>query len=117
MISIQTILQKIDGISFVYLDQRDVVRHKLVRDIIDAYEKFENKKKYEDLFHHVERTYREKLRERIGTHSMMVAPDAPVTDRYWSNRVFMAMGFGAFMLHPYCAKLAEMYKDGEEIIF
>ncbi len=44
LISIQTILKNIDGISFVYLDQKDVVRHKLVRDIIDAYEKFENKK-------------------------------------------------------------------------
>ena len=45
LVSIQNILQQIDGISFVYLDQSDVVRHKLVRDIIDAYEKFENKKK------------------------------------------------------------------------
>jgi phosphate starvation-inducible PhoH-like protein len=45
LISIQKILQDIDGISFVYLDQKDVVRHKLVRDIIDAYEKFENKKR------------------------------------------------------------------------
>jgi phosphate starvation-inducible protein PhoH and related proteins len=45
LVSIQNILQQIDGISFVYLDQADVVRHKLVRDIIDAYEKFENKKK------------------------------------------------------------------------
>ncbi len=45
LISIQNILQNINGISFVYLDQRDVVRHKLVRDIIEAYEKFENKKK------------------------------------------------------------------------
>jgi phosphate starvation-inducible protein PhoH and related proteins len=44
LISIQQILKGIDGISFVYLDQRDVVRHKLVRDIIDAYEKFEQKK-------------------------------------------------------------------------
>jgi phosphate starvation-inducible protein PhoH and related proteins len=43
LISIQNILQDIEGISFVYLDQSDVVRHKLVRDIIDAYEKFENK--------------------------------------------------------------------------
>lgn len=43
LISIQKILQDIDGISFVYLDQQDVVRHKLVRDIIDAYEKFEEK--------------------------------------------------------------------------
>ncbi len=45
LISIQRILQDIEGISFVYLDQADVVRHKLVRDIIDAYEKFENKKR------------------------------------------------------------------------
>ena len=45
LISIQKILMQIDGISFVYLDQKDVVRHKLVRDIIDAYEKFESKKR------------------------------------------------------------------------
>jgi phosphate starvation-inducible PhoH-like protein len=43
LISIQNILKDINGISFVYLSQEDVVRHKLVRDIIDAYEKFENK--------------------------------------------------------------------------
>lgn len=43
LVSIQKILQDINGISFVYLDQNDVVRHKLVRDIIEAYEKFENK--------------------------------------------------------------------------
>ena len=29
----------IDGISFVYFDKGDVVRHKLVKDIIDAYER------------------------------------------------------------------------------
>ncbi|MEI8102199.1 MAG: PhoH family protein [Chlorobium sp.] len=32
------ILKNIKGISFVYLDKSDVVRHKLVRDIINAYE-------------------------------------------------------------------------------
>jgi len=35
------ILHDIKGISFVYLDKTDVVRHKLVRDIIDAYEHHE----------------------------------------------------------------------------
>lgn len=44
LISIQNILQEIDGIDFVYLDEGDVVRHKLVRDIIKAYDKFEEKK-------------------------------------------------------------------------
>lgn len=41
LISIQEILNEIPGISFVYLDQQDVVRHALVRQIIDAYERFE----------------------------------------------------------------------------
>ena len=39
LMSIQNILQDVEGISFVHLGQEDVVRHKLVRDIIDAYEK------------------------------------------------------------------------------
>jgi phosphate starvation-inducible PhoH-like protein len=43
LISIQHILKDIEGISFVYLDENDVVRHKLVRDIIEAYDKYENK--------------------------------------------------------------------------
>ncbi len=41
--TIQHILEKIKGIAFVYMDQNDVVRHKLIRDIIEAYEKYEDK--------------------------------------------------------------------------
>jgi phosphate starvation-inducible PhoH-like protein len=32
----------IEGISFVYFDERDVVRHKLVQQIVKAYEAFSN---------------------------------------------------------------------------
>jgi phosphate starvation-inducible PhoH-like protein len=39
LVQVQHILRDIDGIDFVYLDQSDVVRHRLVRDIIAAYEK------------------------------------------------------------------------------
>ncbi|MGM0458745.1 MAG: PhoH family protein [Bacteroidota bacterium] len=45
LIVIQKILKDVDGISFVYLNQDDVVRHKLVRDIIEAYDKYEDKKR------------------------------------------------------------------------
>lgn len=38
------ILSKVEGVAFVYFDKSDVVRHKLVKDIIDAYEKFNNNK-------------------------------------------------------------------------
>lgn len=43
LVSVQDILSGIKGIDFVYLDKRDVVRHKLIRDIIAAYEKEEEK--------------------------------------------------------------------------
>ncbi|MBN2285609.1 MAG: PhoH family protein [Tissierellales bacterium] len=37
----EKILKDVNGISFIYFDKKDVVRHKLVRDIIKAYEIFE----------------------------------------------------------------------------
>lgn len=39
LIQAKEILQGINGVGFVYFDKEDVVRHKLVKDIIDAYEK------------------------------------------------------------------------------
>ena len=42
LVQIQDILQHIDGVSFCYFDRNDVVRHRLVKDIIDAYEKYHN---------------------------------------------------------------------------
>lgn len=42
LVQIQKILAGIKGIEFVYLTERDVVRHRLVQDIIRAYERFES---------------------------------------------------------------------------
>lgn len=39
LIQIQSILKGIEGIDFIYLNDKDVVRHRLVREIIKAYEK------------------------------------------------------------------------------
>jgi phosphate starvation-inducible PhoH-like protein len=44
LIQAKDILSKVEGVAFVYFDKGDVVRHKLVKDIIDAYEKFSNNK-------------------------------------------------------------------------
>ena len=38
----KNILSNVDGVGFTYFDKKDVVRHKLVKDIIDAYESFSN---------------------------------------------------------------------------
>lgn len=42
LVQIQEVLRGVGGIAFVYLDRNDVVRHRLVKDIIDAYDKYHN---------------------------------------------------------------------------
>jgi len=42
---VKNIVGNIKGIAFVELTQKDVVRHKLVQDIIKAYEKHESRRK------------------------------------------------------------------------
>ncbi len=40
LVQAKDILKNIEGVGFVYFEKSDVVRHKLVKDIINAYEKF-----------------------------------------------------------------------------
>ena len=42
LLEIERILQSVEGIGFVYLSESDVVRHRLVKDIIRAYAKHDN---------------------------------------------------------------------------
>lgn len=42
LVQAQNILCGIDGVAFVYFTKQDVVRHKLVKEILNAYEKFQN---------------------------------------------------------------------------
>ncbi len=42
LVQAQSILTGIDGVAFVYFTKQDVVRHKLVKDILNAYEKYQN---------------------------------------------------------------------------
>ncbi len=42
LVEVKEILSHVDGVGFVYFDKKDVVRHKLVKDIIHAYEQFGN---------------------------------------------------------------------------
>ena len=45
LVQVREILANIKGVSFVYFDRSDVVRHRLVKDIIDAYEKYNGNNK------------------------------------------------------------------------
>ncbi len=39
LLDLETILGGIDGLAFVRLSSRDVVRHRIVQQIVDAYER------------------------------------------------------------------------------
>ncbi len=41
LVQIQDVLKDVEGISFVYFGRDDVVRHRLVKDIVDAYDKYQ----------------------------------------------------------------------------
>jgi phosphate starvation-inducible PhoH-like protein len=44
LLQAKTILSGINGIQFIYLTERDVVRHRLVQEVIKAYARFESRK-------------------------------------------------------------------------
>ena len=60
------ILKGEKGISFVELNKKDIVRHKLVERIVDAYEKFDKEKKAEREKLNGERLTISKERQNVG---------------------------------------------------
>lgn len=53
------------------------------------------------------------LADLFAAAKVVVAPDGPSTDRYWSNRVWLTLSLGGFLLHPHCARLREFYTPAE----
>lgn len=70
-----------------------------------------------DFKHIPEGVYGREAANLIAGTRVNLAPAAPVSNRYWSNRVYVTLGFGGFLLHPYSAGLAQQYQDREEIVF
>lgn len=74
--------------------------------------------RYGEGFRHIQKgVYGRDLAHLIASTGIVLAPSGPVTDRYWSNRVYNVLGFGGFLLHPFSEGLAKQYKDGAEIMF
>ncbi len=68
--------------------------------------------KFDGGFSHVQKgLYREQLAEVVASAEIVVAPPSPVTDHYWSNRVYNMLGLGAFLLHPYSKGLEQQYNQ------
>lgn len=59
--------------------------------------------------------YREKMAELVHQCGICVCPDAPVTPRYASNRVFNMAGFGGLVFHPRCEAVSGWYARDEVV--
>ncbi len=57
------------------------------------------------------------LADVFASVKIVVAPDGPNTDLYWSNRVYLTTGLGGFLLHPYCEGLRAQYPDRELLMY
>lgn len=57
------------------------------------------------------------LADLIARSKIVIAPDTPVTDRYWSNRVYLTLGFGGLLMHKWSRGLSEQYDGGRHLSF
>ena len=58
-----------------------------------------------------------KLSRYLLWSKIALAPIAPVTNWYWSNRVYLTTSLGGFMVHPRCCKLMSHFQEGNEIAY
>lgn len=53
----------------------------------------------------------------VAGAGVVIAPDGPVTDRYWSNRIYIACAAGALLVHPWSEGAAQHYEPDLEVVF
>lgn len=82
----------------------------------------EMRQTYGDRFLHISKgVHGQALAQLITDASVVVAPPSPVTNKYWSNRVYLTLGLGGFLLHPYTQGLEQsvsplmMYEDMDHL--
>lgn len=63
------------------------------------------------------RVHKIALADALSRCAIALALDGPSSDSYWSNRVYLTLGLGGFMLHPACAKLREQFAHHELVTY
>lgn len=63
------------------------------------------------------RKHGRELADAFASTEVVVAPNGPNTDRYWSNRVYLTLGLGGFLIHPYCAGLLDHYTHDQLVMY
>lgn len=69
------------------------------------------KKRYQGRIRHFTGIHGDQLEDLCHSIPIIVAPPFPSDDHYWSNRIYLIMGAGGFILHPKLEGLTD-YEDG-----
>jgi hypothetical protein len=57
------------------------------------------------------------LYDLMTSTKIVVAPDSPGDNFYWSSRVYMILGSGGFLIHPKYQGLSEEFKHKEHLVY
>ncbi len=57
------------------------------------------------------RKHQHELAQIIANAKIVIAPIGPVGDFYWSNRIYLTLGFGGFLLHPTCTGIPSINRE------
>lgn len=67
---------------------------------------------YGDKFKIFNSVFNRDLNDLCASAKVFVAPWAPQDDFYWSSRIYMTLGSGGFLIHPYFEGLKKHFKEG-----
>ena len=67
--------------------------------------------------HRLSGAHGQELANLIANHKVVIAPDYPISDNYWSNRVYLILGNGGLLLHPYSKGLSMSFTSGLHILY
>jgi len=71
------------------------------------------KRKYGDKFKVFDNVFRQDLADACVSAKIVVAPDFPTDEFYWSSRFYLTLGLGGFLVHPDVYGLREEFEEGK----
>ncbi len=72
--------------------------------------------RYGEAFQVIQGVHNRDLYDLAATVPIFVAPPFPADDFYWSNRIYLLLGSGAFLIHPRLAGLTDEYVEGTHYV-
>lgn len=71
------------------------------------------KNQYGDKFKVFDNVFGQDMADLCASAKIIVAPDFPTNEFYWSSRFYLTLGLGGFLLHPVCYGLQEEFEEGK----